>query len=544
MTRLLIMRRSRIQMQFLTIAVFLGASGPPSWTRQTHTDTYVRLSAPELLTYADCVELLRVDPPAGRVAEKLHQILTTPFISNEAYHKGLRPAERNRPELGTFLRVGVWNIERGLRLDEIILALKDPAGFQKHVVENTNRPETLQQTLEEASAFSQSDVMVLTEVDYGVPRTDYTFVANKLADALQMNYVYGTEFVEIDPWDLDLETFDGIPEEERQTLLREFEVDKDLYHGLHGTAVLSRYPIRSARLVPFHDQPHDWYHQEIRKGDSTSQPKDPSAVAQLLLRKAGREVRRGGRMMLLVELDLAGWPQKTVTMVATHLEDNCKPQGRQRQMQELLHQIQNVGHPVILAGDFNTSGKDRTPISPQRMLYNQVGYKNWLKLAPTIALGVSMPGTLAAFGVGGLRSLEDPTVRDIFLVSQNSERRLFTMLEDMRFTDGGVFDFRGDSTRSSNQRQGALANSNQRGAKGFEPTFELDHPLGPFGKFKLDWIVVKGHLKDPKDKKGSYQFAPHFGRTLKYLNQSVPNWISDHNAMIADLPRNEPPQSR
>ena len=68
--------------------------------------------------------------------------------------------------------------------------------------------------------------------------------------------------------------------------------------------------------------------------------------------------------------------------------------------------------------------------------------------------------------------------------------------------------------------------------------------MGPFGKFKLDWILVKGHLKDPKDKKGSYQFAPHFGRTLKYLNQSVPNWISDHNAMIADLPRNEPPQSR
>jgi endonuclease/exonuclease/phosphatase family metal-dependent hydrolase len=526
--------------------VFLisGSSLSSNWAQQAITGSYVRLSGPIVLTYEDCVTLLRVDPPTGKVAEKLRRVVTTPFISNEAYYEGMRAPARIRSELGPYLRVGLWNIERGMRLDKIILALKEPAGFQKYLEENKNAPDVVKSAIEEASAFSQSDVMILTESDYGVPRTDYRYIAKELADALHMNYVYGTEFIEIDPWDLDLETFDGIPEDQRQSLLREFAVDKNLYHGLHGTAVLSRYPIRSAKLLPFQNQPHDWYHQEIHKGDFTTQPKDPKALSQLLIRKAGREVRRGGRMMLLVELDLPDWTDKTITIAATHLEDNCKPEGRQAQMQELLDQIRSVQHPVILAGDLNTSGKDRTPISPQRMLYEQFGYQFWLKFGAKVATGLGFPVALAVVGAGNMRTLDDPTVKNIFLISSNSERKMFTMLQDMRFEDGSSFDFRGNETRSFNQLDGTLANSNQRTSKGFEPTFELDQPVGPFGRFKLDWIFVKAYLKEPKDNKGSYQFAPHFGRTLKNLNHSIPNWFSDHNAMVTDLPRNEPPRPR
>jgi len=32
-------------------------------------------------------------------------------------------------------------------------------------------------------------------------------------------------------------------------------------------------------------------------------------------------------------------------------------------------------------------------------------------------------------------------------------------------------------------------------------------------------------------------FAPQFGRTLKTLNRSLKDRISDHNPMIVDLPR-------
>jgi hypothetical protein len=62
------------------------------------------------------------------------------------------------------------------------------------------------------------------------------------------------------------------------------------------------------------------------------------------------------------------------------------------------------------------------------------------------------------------------------------------------------------------------------------------------GKYKLDWIFVRaGSLSDPHDAKQPYRFAPHFGRTLKELNQSIPDRISDHSPITVDLPLGEPP---
>jgi hypothetical protein len=61
------------------------------------------------------------------------------------------------------------------------------------------------------------------------------------------------------------------------------------------------------------------------------------------------------------------------------------------------------------------------------------------------------------------------------------------------------------------------------------------------GKFdiemKLDWIFVKPiGLTDPDDREQPYVFAPQFGRTLKTLNYSLKDRISDHNPLIVDLP--------
>ena len=38
-----------------------------------------------------------------------------------------------------------------------------------------------------------------------------------------------------------------------------------LYKGLHGTAILSRFPLVNVRLIPFRTQGHDWYGLE-KKG--------------------------------------------------------------------------------------------------------------------------------------------------------------------------------------------------------------------------------------------------------------------------------------
>jgi hypothetical protein len=53
---------------------------------------------------------------------------------------------------------------------------------------------------------------------------------------------------------------------------------------------------------------------------------------------------------------------------------------------------------------------------------------------------------------------------------------------------------------------------------------------------KLDWIFVKPlQLTDPDARDQSYAFAPQFGRTLKTLNYSLKDRISDHNPLIVDL---------
>jgi hypothetical protein len=56
---------------------------------------------------------------------------------------------------------------------------------------------------------------------------------------------------------------------------------------------------------------------------------------------------------------------------------------------------------------------------------------------------------------------------------------------------------------------------------------------------KLDWIFVKPvGLTDPDDDDQPFHFAPQFGRTLKTLNYALKDRISDHNALIVDLPLN------
>jgi hypothetical protein len=143
------------------------------------------------------------------------------------------------------------------------------------------------------------------------------------------------------------------------------------------------------------------------------------------------------------------------------------------------------------------------------------------------------------------RTQADPTVKSIPLVAPNPEAEFFDDLKDFRFADGNSFDFRGESERSIGAKDDTLANSNERGNKGFITTFEVERTIGFVGKFKLDWIFVKPpSLTDPNDKNQPHRFAPHFGRTLKELNEGPKDRISDHAPVMVDLPLDEPRLNR
>jgi endonuclease/exonuclease/phosphatase family metal-dependent hydrolase len=388
--------------------------------------------------------------------------------------------------------------------------------------------------------MKQADVIVLNEVDWGMKRTDYRNVAADLATALRMNYAYGVEFIEVDPIALGTEGFEEVSAEDREKLKTQIAVDKSRYRGLHGSAILSRFPLENVRLQPFENQPHDWYKEELESVRPLETGK--RKAGELVFReKIQRQVRRGGRMMLTAEIADQRIPGGRVTIVATHLEDKTKPKGRRQQLNELLNRIRATNTAVVVAGDMNTSTHDGTPLSIDRALKNRFGSKSfWAKQALGILTGVKLP-TLLLTGMNTYRTQADPTVKSIPLVASNPEAEFFDDLKDFRFADGNAFDFRGESERSTGGKDDTLANSNQRGDKGFITTFEVERTIAFVGRFKLDWIFVRPlSLTDPYDKKQPHRFAPHFGRTLTALNEGPSERISDHAPLMVDLPLDEP----
>ncbi len=511
---------------------------------------YVRDSAPKLLSYDELVQLSLDQEMPPELAEKLRLITTTPFVNNEAYLTGARPRPLDVPHLGPSLRVAFWNIERGLELDYIELFLSNKDAFmakveqeRKESKENKKsiRSVQLDKIPEEIEVLKSADVWILNEVDWGVKRTEYREVIRELGKALNMNWAYGVEFLEIDPKQLGTDTFDdGETKDEQKQLQQVFTIDKDRLRALHGNAVLSRYPIRSARLIPF-TLGYDWYKENKIRPLEKAKRKAAILIGEDLL----REVRRGQRTTLYVDLDVPEAPGHRVTIACTHLENRTKPKIRRQQMGELLDAVRDTTNPVIIAGDMNTTGSDSTPTSVENMLYKRYGSLDfWTTKGVKWATGVGLiyTGAKTAMSLSGIQYRIDPTSANIPGASANLERAFFNSLEKFRFSDGKAIDFRGIPQRTVNGTAGTLADSNQRQGGGFKPTFNAELIWGhvKLAKFKLDWFFAKADIDSPRDAKGPYLFAPHFARTLVNLNNAPPEPIADHSPMTIDLPFNEP----
>jgi endonuclease/exonuclease/phosphatase family metal-dependent hydrolase len=103
------------------------------------------------------------------------------------------------------MRVVNWNIERGLRLPEII----DFLGSQN------------------------ADLLILQEVDFNARRTRRLNIAEEIARRLGMNYVFGREFEELTQGSRTSPAY-------------------------HGQATLSRWRLANPRVIRFHRQSGFW----------------------------------------------------------------------------------------------------------------------------------------------------------------------------------------------------------------------------------------------------------------------------------------------
>jgi hypothetical protein len=112
--------------------------------------------------------------------------------------------------------------------------------------------------------------------------------------------------------------------------------------GLHGNAVLSRYPIRRAWAIL------------LKNG---------------IDKMAGREKRLGCQKAVAAEIDFPGYPLAVVTV---HLDTNSTQSHRRDQMRDILDGL-TTDFPVILGGDWNT-----TTYNASRAFYAIMGY--WRRL--------------------------------------------------------------------------------------------------------------------------------------------------------------------
>lgn len=491
---------------------------------------------PELLSFQELVELSSTADPQGALGVKLSRLLTTPFISNDATARGVRPHRPTVNGAGPVLRIAQWNIERGLNFELIRAALTDPLEFQRISavsLRGADRQKNLARS--QLEVLSDADVLILNEADIGMKRTEYRDVARELAGAARMNYAFGVEFVELDPlFDLGTERVHLSDVRLDLKLREDLAVDAARYRGLHGSAILSRYPILDARIFRL-AVCHDWYGAEARKISHLERTRRWSAH-RLFRERMNRELRHGGRMALIVHLAVPDSPTGKVTVVAAHLENKCPPGCRRKQMDALLADIEREKNPVVLAGDLNTTGKDNTPTSIRNEIMTRVSdYRFWINqgISHFHPLGLYQ---YLLFPAHYLHGYMDPTALDVPILWENRERGLFKHVEKFRFDDGRTFDFRGRKDFTVDQKERTLADSDQRASKGFVPTYAFQRDYwGLVGRFKLDWIFVKPFVRNPRGKGQSYWFAPRFARTMRELNESVVDRISDHAPITVDL---------
>ncbi|MGO9272313.1 MAG: endonuclease/exonuclease/phosphatase family protein [Terriglobia bacterium] len=222
--------------------------------------------------------------PAYRALEpEIRAVLDTPEVGD--FSAG--PESESAPVKSQY-RFIAWNLERGIEYGGQLEAFRTHP-YLKH-----------------------GDVFLLTETDVGMARSRNRAVAQMLARELGLHYAFV-------PCYLNLSKGSGV----------EYDAEGENHLGLHGNAILSRYPIR--RVQPIH----------LKNG---------------IDKMGGREKRLGRQTAVAAEIE---FPDFAVTAVSVHLDANSSQRHRRDQMRDVLDGLDAdrrwAALPAIVGGDWNTT---------------------------------------------------------------------------------------------------------------------------------------------------------------------------------------------
>ncbi len=178
-----------------------------------------------------------------------------------------------------------WNIERGNIYDGIVDALKNHDGLKN------------------------KDLYLLTELDYGMARSENRFIAQDLARELKLNYAFAPVYIA-------LQKGSGV----------ESEMVGENTKSIHGLAMFSKFPMKNVHAVAL-----------------------PNGKDKMW----GKEKRLGYLRALIADIEHPAGDFRAVTI---HLDAHSSRKHRHLQMKIILDALDKLPKlPVILGGDWNTT---------------------------------------------------------------------------------------------------------------------------------------------------------------------------------------------
>src|SRR5262245_28115841 len=84
---------------------------------------------PSFLSFSELRKFAKNPHPGFFLEKKLESFWKTPIISNAAYYSGIRPHRPSDPQIGPYLRIVSWNIEKSIRMEDAITAFTPKAPF-------------------------------------------------------------------------------------------------------------------------------------------------------------------------------------------------------------------------------------------------------------------------------------------------------------------------------------------------------------------------------------------------------------------------------
>ncbi len=196
------------------------------------------------------------------------------------------PSSKPSPPGHKFIRATAWNIERGNAFEGLLNIL-------------SSHPD-----------IKNSDVFLITELDHGMIRSENRHVARELSDALNLNSVFATSYI-------NLEKGSGL----------EIKAEGENQESLHGNALFSPHPVEHPFIV------------RLVNG------KD---------KMKGKEKRLGSQAAVGATIQHPSGPFRAVSI---HLDPHASQGHRADQMEMILDHIERMSPqiPVLLGGDWNTT---------------------------------------------------------------------------------------------------------------------------------------------------------------------------------------------